>query len=217
MTVLETIRLSCAVCSDDVISTKVVATRRSVRIRTDFHESSADAPALHYLVHMCARCGYAGTEEEFSTGAVNPAVREHVWDELAPNAFEGAQMGSAKFEAAAKIAIWQGAEPRKVGDLFLRAAWCCVDEGDVEAERYFRRLAAWQFEASLEDDDEDVALDERPVLTFLVGELWRRIGDRKLAGQWFSRVPDELTNPRCQGWIVDAARQQRDDPREWFE
>jgi uncharacterized protein (DUF2225 family) len=185
-----------------------------VRRRTDFHECSTGVPALHYFVHMCSRCGYAGTEEEFTTDAVNPAVREHVWEELAPNAFEYAQTGSAKYEAAAKIAIWQGAEPRKVGDLFLRAAWCCVDEGDVEAERYFRRLAAWQFEGSLESHD-DTALDERAVFTFLVGELWRRIGDERLAREWFSRVEDELTSPR-QRWIVDAARQQRDDPREWF-
>ena len=31
----------------------------------------------------------------------------------------------------------------------MRAAWCCVDEHDVEAERYFRRKAAWKFEVML--------------------------------------------------------------------
>lgn len=215
MTVLETIQLTCAVCNADVVSTKVVATHQPVRRRTDFQECSTGAPALHYLVHMCTRCGYAGTEEEFTNDAVSPAVCERVWDELAPNAFEYAQTGSAKFEAAAKIAIWQGAEPLKVGDLFLRAAWCCIDEGDVEAERYFRRLAARQFQGSLESDD-DTALDERAVITFMVGELWRRVGDERLAREWFSRVPGELTDPRRQRWIVDAARQQRDNPREWF-
>ena len=49
-----------------------------------------------------------------------------------------------------------------------------------------------------------------------VTALWRRIGDERLAREWFSRVPDELTHPKSQRWIVDAARQQRDNPREWF-
>ena len=88
--------------------------------------------------------------------------------------------GSEKYEAAAKVAEWQGTEPRHVADLLLRAAWCCVDEGDIEAERFFRRKAAWKFEEALERFD-GVARDERAVLTYLVGELWRRVGDAKLA------------------------------------
>ena len=41
---------------------------------------------------------------------------------------------------AARVAEWQGMEVRYIADLLLRAAWCCVDEGDIEAERFFRDL-----------------------------------------------------------------------------
>jgi hypothetical protein len=99
--------------------------------------------------------------------------------------------------------------------LLLRAAWCCVDEGDVEAERYFRRRAAWAFERALAAFD-GVAREERAVLTYLVGELWRRVGDGALARAWFDRVPGEVADPATQQWVLDAARQQRDRPREWF-
>ena len=102
-----------------------------------------------------------------------------------------------------------------MADLLLRAAWCCVDEGDVEAERFFRRKAAWAFEQALESYD-GVARDERAVLTYLVGELWRRAGDCRLASAWFNRVPGEVTDVQSQQWVLDAARQQRDCPREWF-
>ena len=54
------------------------------------------------------------------------------------------------------------------------------------------------------------------VLTYLTGELWRRAGDLSQAYQWFNRVPSELSDPATQQWVVDAARQQRDCPREWF-
>ena len=54
------------------------------------------------------------------------------------------------------------------------------------------------------------------VLTYLTGELWRRVGDSVQAHQWFKRVQSELTDPATQQWVVDAARQQRDCAREWF-
>jgi hypothetical protein len=61
-----------------------------------------------------------------------------------------------------------------------------------------------------------VPRDERAVLTYLVGELWRRVGDTRVANAWFNRVSTEVVDAATQQWVVDAARQQRDCPREWF-
>lgn len=52
---------------------------------------------------------------------VSPLVKEHVLNELAPRAPSGTS-GSAKYEAAAKVAEWQGVEPRQIADL-LRQHW----------------------------------------------------------------------------------------------
>ena len=113
-------------------------------------------------------------------------LKEHVWDELAPRLTVTSPTGAEKYEFAAKVALWQGAEPRRVADLLLRAAWCCVDEGDMEAERYFRRQSAWIFERALSSYD-GVERDERAVLTYLVGELWRRVGDTVKARRMVQR------------------------------
>ena len=300
MTTLQQIELTCPVCETRFRSQAVVATNSFGGKRTDFHERAAGTQPLPYLVHCCARCGYAGSEKDFTDEAeITPTVREHVWNELAPSLHRSLQWhrthgthgshgahahgthtpgapgagtppsapraggsggllggllggsnasgsassgsdaaaaasgassstssssavapmvtvpGSEKYEAAAKVAEWAGAEPRQVADLLLRAAWCCVDEGDVEAERYFRRKAAWAFEQALGAYD-GVAREERAVLTYLVGELWRRAGDLRAARQWFERVPHELTDAGSQQWVLDAARQQKDCPREWF-
>jgi uncharacterized protein (DUF2225 family) len=220
MTTLQQIELQCPVCETRFRSQAVISTNSFGGKRTDFHERAAGTQPLPYLVHMCSSCGYTGAERDFTDEAdVTPVVREHVWTELAPQLTtapnRGAVLGSEKYEAAAKVAEWQGLEPRHVADLLLRAAWCCVDEGDVEAERYFRRKAAWAFDRSLDAFD-GVAREERAVLTYLVGELWRRVGDQKLAREWFDRVPGEVVDPATQQWVLDAARQQRDCPREWF-
>lgn len=89
------------------------------------------------------------------------------------------------------------------------------DEGDVEVERYFRRHAARMFERALSSYD-GVLSDERPILTYLVGELWRRVGDLKQAHTWFDRVEDEADDSDSQHWIISAAVQQRTNPQEWF-
>jgi uncharacterized protein (DUF2225 family) len=221
MTTLQQIELTCPVCETQFRSQAVVSTNSFGGKRTDFHERAAGTQPLPYLVHMCNRCGYTGSERDFTEDAdVTPMVREQVWTELAPQIGRddrpgAAVSGSEKYEFAAKVAEWQGLEPRHVADLLLRAAWCCVDEGDLEAERYFRRKAAWAFERALDQFD-GVAREERAVLTYLVGELWRRVGDGTRARQWFDVVPQELVDDATQQWVLDAARQQRDCPREWF-
>ncbi len=215
MTTLRQIVLSCPVCGNSFQSQAVATTNAFGGKRTDFHERAAGTQPLAYLVHTCGECGYSGGEGDFTAeGEISPMLKEHVLNELTP-CVSSFTTGSAKYEAAAKVAIWQGGEERSVADLLLRAAWCCVDEGDTEAERYFRRHAAWMFEQALSKYD-GVISDERAVLTYLIGELWRRIGDLKQARMWFDRVADEVDDSEAQRWILAAAEQQRANPQEWF-
>ena len=41
-------------------------------------------------------------------------------------------------------------------------------------------------------------------------------GDATTAGEWFAKVPDEIVDQASQQWILDAAKQQAECPREWF-
>jgi hypothetical protein len=42
------------------------------------------------------------------------------------------------------------------------------------------------------------------------------VGDVRQAAEWFNLVSGEITDAATQQWVQDAARQQRDCPREWF-
>lgn len=215
MTTLRQIELRCPVCDNEFKSQSVVSTNAFGGKRTDFHERAAGTQPLAYLIHMCSECGFSGGEGDFTGAAdVSPVLKQQVLKELAPSR-PALICGSEKYEAAAKVAQWQELDPRHIADLLLRAAWCCVDEGDVEAERYFRRHAAWMFEEALKAYDA-IPREERAILTYLVGELWRRIGDSKKAECWFESVMGEVTDIQSQQWVVDAADQQRLNPREWF-
>jgi hypothetical protein len=216
MTTLNLIDLTCPVCETAFRSQTVVATNAFGGKRTDFHERAAGMQPLPYFVHLCTHCGYAGVERDFADDVdLGERIRERVWSELAVSLRHELPSGSLKYDHAAKVAEWQGNEPRYLADLYLRAAWCCVDERDTEAERYFRRKAASRFAQALEGYD-GVNAEERAVITYLIGELWRRIGDDAQARQWFDRVPNEVTEPDTQAWVLEVAQQQRQSPREWF-
>jgi len=216
MTTLNLIELTCPVCENAFRSQTVVATNAFGGKRTDFHERAAGMQPLPYFVHLCTHCGYAGVERDFADGVdVPPDLRASVLDQLQSALQHELPSGSLKYDHAARVAEWQGSEPRYLADLYLRAAWCCVDESDTEAERYFRRKAAWRFAEALETFD-GVPIEERAVLTYLIGELWRRIGDRRRAREWFDKVPTEITEPAAQAWVMEVAQQQRRSPREWF-
>lgn len=216
MSTLKEVALTCPICRNRFGSTALLERDVTTPKRTDFQEPAAARTTLPYLVHLCPRCGYSATLEEFEEQPmVDSTLERHVWNELTPKLSEE-PMGSEKYEFAAKVAIWQDDDPRRIADLWLYAAWCCVDEGDIEAERYYRRFAARAYEAALSTYD-GVERDDRAVLTYLIGELWRRIGDERLARAWFDRVALEVTRPAAQKWVVDAATTQRDAPREWFD
>ena len=211
----KTISLTCPNCRQQFTSALLPPGSLPGRRRTDFQLAADGLQPLPFEVHLCARCGFAGPAQWFEAEDLPFEVSQHVWDDLAPRAAGGRLTASEKYEFAAKVATWSGASMREVADLWLRAAWCCVDEGDIEAERYYRRHAAWMFEDCLKEYDA-VERDDRPAVTYLVGELWRRIGDEKRAREWFERVADEVTNEREQGWLIYWAKRQRVSPREWF-
>ena len=210
-----TIALTCPNCYQQFVSAIVPPGPATGRRRTDFQLQADGAQPLPYEVHLCTRCGFAGPQQSFELGELPFEVSQRVWDELAPRVDEARSAASEKFEFAARVASWSNASLRDVADLWLRAAWCCVDEGDIEAERFYRRHAVWAFEECL-DAYEAVDREERPAMTYLIGELWRRIGDESRAREWFERVEDEVTNKRDQAWIVYWAKRQRVSPREWF-
>ena len=224
MTFLQQIKLRCPVCETVFPSLVAKVVKPIGGRRSDFREETSNRHSLPYLIHLCTTCGYAAQAERFGADSeISPEIRERVWLELATRlplptpdgSLQNPVPGSEKYEAAAMVAEWLGADARQLGDLWLRAAWCCEDENDIEAERYFRRKAAWSFAESLDSFD-GVASDERAAITYLVGELWRRIGDERLASHWFGRVPEEVVDFKAQEYILTAARRQAEEPEEWL-
>lgn len=217
MTTLQQTKFQCPVCEEEFESKVVTSTNSFGGKTTDFRERAAGTQPHGYKVVTCPACYYTAEPRSWQHGLdadyfqidqLQAQLNEIVARE------DKILVGSVKWHLAALIAQWAG-EIRKTADCYLYAAWCCINEGDTEAERFYRIEAARAFTKAL-DAECEVEADERAVLAYLVGELWRRIGDKMLANAWFMRVREEITDQATQQWIIDAADQQSSCPREWF-
>src|SRR5688500_20236308 len=95
MTTLRQIELACPICYNRFNSQAVISTNSFGGKRTDFHERAAGAQPLPFFIHTCSRCGYSGSERDFTEETdVSPILKENVWDELAPKLASGTVVGS---------------------------------------------------------------------------------------------------------------------------
>jgi len=181
---------------------------------TDFKPIVGGSFPFPYYIHICPECGYTGTKDDFEED-VEPELRNKILKYLSPLIEDKVPEGAEKYEYAAWCAQWRGAGPTDIADLYLKAAWCSQEEKDPEGERAYRERALEFFKIALELGV--VSKKERAMITYLIGELYRRIGKRGEADLWFERVPVEMVNEEEQRWILKAAEQQKNNPRESFE
>jgi uncharacterized protein (DUF2225 family) len=160
-------------------------------------------------------CGFTGYEKDFSEECVpDKKLIKRIRQNITPQLAEDEIFPGKKYELAACIAEWQGLPAVAVGDLYLRAAWCCEDEDRREEEYYYRRQAIDYFVRALQQ--QEIPHEGIAVYTYLVGELYRRTGDSANAKLWLNRVADAVSDNGEKKWLSELARQQLDQPREFF-
>ena len=171
-------------------------------------------------VHDCPRCGFAGPEDWFKQ-RLPRRIRKLVRENLAPLPRDQGARFWRKIEHAAQIAQWQAKPPREIADLYLKAAYVCAGGNPeyrtsirIEDEKSNRLRAIEFFRRSLEAGDVPAA--EVPRITYLVGELYRRVARESDAHAWLERA-EALAKDRGIQWLVELSRQQRTDPQDIFE
>lgn len=211
--------LVCPNC-EHKFGTRGVLGAAPVRQRTtDFHDRyNTGESLLPHLIHLCDRCGFCGTEDQYAeTGDVGfKLARQHfIAERLSPNLPWVREYLVDRYEHALQVLQFGEHTPVGIADLALRGAWAAVEERDRESERYFRRIAVDNYILALQHFDMiDPAM--RAQITYLIGELWRRLGEDALASQWYDSVENAVLDINDQQWVVSLAAQQRKNPQEYL-
>jgi uncharacterized protein (DUF2225 family) len=216
MTTVQTEIRICPVCEAH-FAVNSVASCGSHGADSDFRPHYWGSDPLENLVHSCAECGFSGYSEDYLEGVPESVIRK-IRKFLTPRLRDLAKPNSGfyKYEFLALIYEWEDRPSLQVGDSFLKASWVARKCGNRDKERLYQREAVRRFEEALEIGECEES-EERAIVSYLVGELHRRLNRKRRAETWYHRAREEyeLLPEAAQdetGWLGDQIRHQLESP-----
>jgi len=119
-----------------------------------------------------------------------------------------------RFELYAILKEREGWSNRKLGDLYLQAAWASSDYS-IERDEYKYRMAAVAcYKRVLANSETNPCTNT--LIIYLIGEQFRRVHETETADQWFDQAIIEAEKTD-QSALADLARQQKTEPKDMFD
>ncbi|MCM3749695.1 DUF2225 domain-containing protein [Paenibacillus pasadenensis] len=203
------IEVTCPCCESPFPTSRVRSSfKRAIAVDTDFCGYYKDgANADFYVVRVCPECGFASTEN--STRHLRPdqkqAYYQAIGNEWKSRSYAGSrtrEQAIACYKLALMTAQAIGEKERLVAGLLHHIAWLHRYGGEAEQERRFMKFALDAYQSVFEHEH----VDNDAKLMYLIGELYRRLDDRKEAVRWFSRVVHD--NSIMDAGMIQASRRQ---------
>ncbi|MGL5148993.1 MAG: DUF2225 domain-containing protein [Clostridium sp.] len=205
-------KLNCPICSNES-TTKAVKINSPRRVSQDsdfFIRYNVINPYL-YDVWICNKCGYSSMKCDFTKiksfqkelilKSITPkwASRNYP-DELTPkHAIERYKLALINSNALERPASSSAM-------ICLKIAWMCRLINDISQENLFLNRALESFSTAYFYEDFPMYGLNRDALTYLIGELNRRLGNFTEATVWYSKT---LTTPGFSSKIKELARDGR--------
>lgn len=196
----------CPTCLFEFDSNIVEAVSHQGQDSDFFPHYLGEDPLGHFLVE-CPKCGYCAYPDDYSKAEGAEAIRQSRIREIVDQPLAKKLPKIARqYYLAGKLYEDQKKNPYHIGNLYLRGSWACRKTENRKAEIEMQQLAVKFLRVSVERST--VANpDNLPVVTYLVGELYRRLEDKNQAREWLSSVEEVLID-QDQQWILELAKKQ---------
>ncbi|HOT29681.1 MAG TPA: DUF2225 domain-containing protein [Candidatus Ozemobacteraceae bacterium] len=163
-------------------------------------------PLEHFLV-QCPTCLFCAYPDDYAkTDDVEAISQERIREILEQPLAKKLPRVAQMYYLAGKLYEYQKKNPYHIGNLYLRGSWVCRKSDNRKAEIEMQQLAVKFLRVSVERST--VANpDNLPVVTYLVGELYRRLEDKSQAREWLNSVEEVLID-QDQQWLLELAKKQ---------
>lgn len=210
--------MTCDICAHS-FTTKKMRSRfiRVERVENDFYKTYKE-PLLNPLLYegaVCPECGYSFTDSflPVKKDEVKEAFQKKVSSSWKKRDFGGERDYDTALTVM-KLALLSSkitSQPYGLmGSICLRIAWLYRYQENSSEEARFLEQAAAQYEKSFLDGDfKDIAMSELALL-FILGECYRRAGNKEKARKYFSKVI-EHKDKHLEPNLVERTREQ------WYE
>lgn len=198
----------CPICQSHLLS-RVVDSVTNQGQDSDFFPHYIGENPLPFFLVKCPACQFCAYPDEFSRetrpshkGLTPKKIREILDQPLAKKLPDDAM----RFYLAGKISEEETKNPYHIANIYLRGSWCCRQVENRRAEIELQQLAVKFFRLAVEQSTLGNP-ENLPVVTYLIGELYRRLEDKNLAREWFGNV-EEVLFDSDQQWILELAKKQ---------
>ncbi|MBD2867785.1 DUF2225 domain-containing protein [Paenibacillus arenilitoris] len=195
-------KMTCICCETRYATSRVRPSfKRATKTDTDFcGYYKAEVNPDFYVVRVCPNCGYASTENGLER--LNDTQKKQYLDRIGSRwetqdytGERSAQSAMACYKLALLSAQAVGEKDRVLAGILHHIAWLYRYESNEQEEQRFLRFALQAYIRVYEA--EGVELNNAKLM-YLIGELYRRVGEPSEAVRWFSRIVNDKK-------IVDAA------------
>ncbi len=207
VTSFKTSGFTCPACGS-VFEAKTVTSITHQGQDSDFLPHYLGDNPLPFFLVQCPECSFCGYPEDYDPGfrkekAIQVSFIKKVLSQPIAKKMPGEAL---KFFLTGKIYEESGRNPYHIGNLYLRGSWCCRMKENRKAEIELQQLAVKFLRLSVEKSTISNP-DNLPVVTYLIGELYRRLEDRNSAREWFGAVEEVIIDPEQQ-WILELTQKQ---------
>ncbi len=212
MTTTQPHRFTCPQCGNAFESQIIIATDSLGRMHSDLYREASGAQPVCYFVHTCNKCGYTGYDGDFQPQEFSPVFRGLLRENVTPEVTNRKIDSNGHFYLAALCAEWRGAPSYVLARIYHMGAWCCRMKGEKGKERFYLGKAAGLFEEALSSGVRENAA----VFTYLLGDIYRRLGEAEKAKEWYGKVEQAIKDNGGDPKILEFARRQLTAPSDYF-
>ena len=174
----------------------------------DFFPHYIGKNPLPYFLVQCPNCLFCAYAEDYELpNATKFVIKKSVIKKILNQPIAKKLPETAKrFFLAGKIYEEAKRNPYYIGNIYLRGSWCCRILENRKSEIEMQQLAVTFLRRAVEKST-IVNPDNLPIVTYIIGELYRRLEDKKSAREWFAAVAEVLIDPDQQ-WVLEIAQKQ---------
>ncbi|MCL2703973.1 MAG: DUF2225 domain-containing protein [Defluviitaleaceae bacterium] len=187
-------KYTCPCCEEEFLNYTVRASR--VRFRsadTDLRSHFTPFDPLYYDALICPFCGHAAMSAFM--GHVTDAQAQRVKAEITSRFIARdypivytPQDAIERMKYALLTAVVKNVKASQQANICLKLSWVYRDAGDPGQEMIFAKRALEGFVKAVEKEVPPISGMDSDLVTYLIGDLYRRTGSNSEALKWLGRV-----------------------------
>lgn len=192
--------VECPVCETTFITYNFKSKSLPIKEKeSDFHEIYDFLNPLAFDIWVCPECLYAAKREDFedvNTELIEKVAkdknkRKKIANRANFNLPRDNNLGILSYRLAIMSYRYRKQSNAFFGSLYLKACWIAREQGEKDIEIEFMRLVTDYYEKALSSGEKIGGQLSELGLIYLLGELYRRLGDLDKAGKYFMKVKQD--------------------------